>query len=79
MALWGVLWGSCNKRDGKIEYLIYDDGVPTLFPTRRKAREWIIVHYGYIRDRADLRAEPHGWRMPIAVKVNVVMRDGGVR
>ncbi len=44
-----------------------------LFRTRAECRAWIDEHYGYIRTRADLRAEPHGWRMPRAVKVRVVL------
>ena len=27
--------------------------------------------YGYIREREDLRKEPHGWKMPIAIKMDV--------
>lgn len=74
MALWGVLWRSCNKLNGCDERLIYRVGAPVLFPSRQKARRWIDVQYGYLRERPDLRAEPYGWKMPIAVKVDVVRR-----
>jgi hypothetical protein len=29
--------------------------------------------YGFIADRADLRAEPHGWRMPLPIKLIVAV------
>lgn len=40
-----------------------------LFRTRSEAREWIEKEYGYLRTRPDLQAEPHGWKMPIPVRV----------
>ena len=45
--------------------------------TRREAREWIKKHYGYISERPDLQIEPHGWKMPVPVKVRVVLVDQG--
>lgn len=75
MALWAALWRSQNRLDGVSEHVLYDDGLPKLFRTKREAQAWINTHYGYIRTRLDLRGEPHGWRMPRAVKVNV-MRGG---
>lgn len=69
---WGVLWRSENKLDGgKREYLMWQKGQPLLFRTRREARQYINDSYGYIRDRIDLQEEPHGWKMPKAVKVKV--------
>lgn len=80
MLLWGAFWQSRNAQEGHIKHPLYRDGVPALFRTRREAREWIESRYGYIRNRPDLRAEPHGWRMPIPVKAGIVWeRDGGVR
>jgi len=70
---WGLKWRSVNKLDGVTEHLIYRNYVPAIFSTRRDAREWAIERYGYIRYRQDLRNEPYGWRMPIAVKVSVAM------
>lgn len=46
---------------------------PVLFRTRREAQLFIAKEYGYLRHRPDLRAEPHGWRMPKAVKVEVTL------
>lgn len=66
---WGLLWRSHSKLEGTTEFLIYQDLMPALFLTRKEAREFADEHYGYIRTRADLRAEPHGWKMPIPVRV----------
>ena len=71
--VWGVLWRSRNKLDGAREHLVRRDCVPALFRTRREAREFIDREYGYIRKRQDLRAEPHGWKVPVAVKVTVTV------
>lgn len=68
---WAGLWRSENRRDGKTEHLLYRDCLPCLFRTRREAREYIEQRYGYIRGREDLKTEPHGWRVPVAVKVRV--------
>lgn len=69
--MYGALWRSKNKRDGESRHLIMVDCLPVLFTTRRAAAQWIKKNYGYIATRRDLRAEPHGWRVPIAVKVQV--------
>jgi hypothetical protein len=71
--LWGVMWRYKNKLDGKMEYLVYNAGRPVLFSTRKEAREYIDEKYGYIRQRPDLKSEPHGWKMPIPVPVDVVV------
>lgn len=72
---WAVKWRSYTRRDGKDEHLMWAHGTtPLLFKTRKEARNWISTHYGYIRRRADLRAEPHGWKMPVVVKVRVSWR-----
>ena len=44
-----------------------------LFNTRQEARDFIKAQYGYIAERPDLRAAPHYWRMPVAVKVTVTV------
>ena len=67
--IWGVLWHSKNRLDGLQEYLIHKDSVPALFKTRTQARAFIAENYGHIVHRKDLRQEPHGWRMPRAIKV----------
>lgn len=67
--LWAGQWYSRNRLDGVTRYLLYDNCLPVLFRTRREIREYIEKRYGYIKDRKDLRVEPHGWRLPRAVKV----------
>jgi hypothetical protein len=57
--------------------LLRENFVPVIFPTRREAREWIKAKYGYIAERPDLRAEPHGWRVPTAVRVDVLAKQNG--
>jgi hypothetical protein len=42
-----------------------------LFRTRRECRAYIKVRYGYMWTRPDLRAEPFGWFLPRAVRVEV--------
>ena len=68
---WGVLWRSESRLDGKREYVKWYHSDPLLFYTRAQAREWIAEHYGYLRTRADLKAEPYGWKMPKVVRVAV--------
>ena len=57
--------------DGLSEHLIWDGGIPALFRDRKSAKAFIKSKYGYIMRRPDLRAEPHGWRLPMAVRVVV--------
>jgi hypothetical protein len=70
---WGVLWHAENRLDGITEYLCRneDTHLPALFLTRAEAREYISQRYGYIKARPDLRAEPHGWSIPRAVRVEI--------
>ena len=77
MSIWAAQWRSKNNLDGVTEYIIYDTmtRLPALFKTRQQARDYITKNYGYIRDREDLRVEPHGWRVPRAVKVSVVRAE----
>lgn len=72
---WAVLWRSVNRLDGVTEDWCWENGSPLLFKTRREARAYIKHEYGYIATRPDLRAEPHGWRVPRALKVRVVFRE----
>ena len=82
---WGILWRSKNRLDGKRENLegaAWRTAPPELrgctgsmmFCTRHACREFIEKHWGYIRDREDLRAEPFGWKMPKAVKISVQVK-----
>lgn len=70
--LWAAEWHSNNQLDGETRHIIYGNLLPALFRTRRKCREFINDEYGFISERPDLRGEPHGWRKPQAVKVEVV-------
>ena len=71
MSLWAGKWRSQNVLDGKREHILCERGFPTLFHTRREARAYINKEYGYIVTRKDLRTEPHGWRLPIAVQIKI--------
>lgn len=45
------------------------------FATRQAARAFIRDRYGYIATRPDLRAEPHGWRLPIPVRIKITVAE----
>ncbi len=71
---WGILWRQHSPLDGYREFLIGDPHTPTrrlLFSIRQAARAACEARYGYIRERNDLRAEPHGWKMPTVAKVRI--------
>jgi hypothetical protein len=72
MKAWGVRWHSRNRLDGDLRHLMWTP----LFRTRRECRAFIDDEYGYIRKRPDLRVEPHGWRVPKAVRVEVKEVEG---
>lgn len=72
---WAVRWRSVSRLDGVTEHWCWDYCKPALFMTRREARAYIKQEYGYIAERPDLRGEPHGWRMPRAVKVRVILEE----
>lgn len=72
---WGIKWRQRNRLDGRQDRLIWRAGLPLAFRTRREARDWIAANYGYIAGRRDLREEPHGWRMPLAVRVNIKVTE----
>lgn len=72
---WAAKWVAVNKRGRDRHFLRGSDCNVLLFHTRRQAREFIKEAYGYIAQREDLKAEPHGWRMPQAVKVKVVFSE----
>jgi len=71
--LWAGQWYSHNRLDGVKRHIFYENYLPVVFRTRRECREWIEERYGYIKDREDLRREPHGWRLPRAVKIELVV------
>lgn len=85
---WAIKWRSESQLSGKVERFVgcrgavnppvpvHLDGYTTaLFRTREEARGHIRQHFGYIRRRPDLRAEPHGWKMPVPVKVRVSIEE----
>ena len=74
--IWAAQWHSKNLLDGERKHIVYgDDNLPALFRTRRECRKFIKKRYGYIATRPDLKAEPHGWRMPQAIKVRVELGE----
>jgi hypothetical protein len=82
---WAVKWVSDNELDGHREHLLGAANIVKpeevggynimVFGSRRHARAYIEENYGYVRTRPDLRREPHGWKMPRAVKVAVVVME----
>jgi hypothetical protein len=70
---WAVLWRSDNALDGRNRHIRWDMGRPLLFRTRSEAREFIEENFGYIRARPDLQAEPCGWKMPVPIRVRVIL------
>ena len=62
------MWRSKNKKDGIRRHIIKSDGV---FYRKIDAAKYIEREYGYIRDWKNLRREPHGWRMPLPVRVRI--------
>lgn len=72
---WGLKWVSENKLDGRKEYIMWEHGQPLLFRTRQQARNSRDYRFGYIRNRPDLKGEPHGWRLPRPVRVEVIIRE----
>ena len=73
---WAVKWRSECLLDGKTEYLLGAKSIPPmLYKTRTDARAFIKERYAYLRKRPDLQREPHGWKMPVAVKVAVRIEE----
>lgn len=70
--LWAAQWYSKNRLDGETRHIIYDDCLPALFRTRHECREYIKEKYGYIKSRQDLHQEPHGWRVPRPIIIQVI-------
>jgi hypothetical protein len=49
--------------------------VPAFFRTRNAARDWRDRHFGYLRDRSDLKKYPHNWRLPRVVRVDITVTE----
>ena len=73
--LWAGEWHTKNCLDGDRRHILNENCLPVLFRTRSKCRAYLKDKYGYITKRQDLRDEPHGWRMPQAVKVRIVKEN----
>lgn len=73
---WGVQWRSKNLTCGEVKHFMRDpnNGDVVLFATRKESEAYIHDRYKYMANRKDLRREPHGWRMPVAVKVKVTVK-----
>jgi len=73
---WAIKWRSDNRLDGKRENFIFQPhNTPLIFKSRDDARTHIRANFGYISKRRDLRIEPHGWLVPIPVKVRVIVEE----
>lgn len=68
---WCLRWNSESNLDGISRHFIFEKRLPALFRTREEARRYATEHWGYIKKRPDLRAEPHGWRMPTPIRVMI--------
>ena len=80
---WAILWRNHAQTDGSPVFMgrhfsgaskcpDYLSGYAKLaFGTRAQARAFIAEKFSYIRSRPDIQRPPHGWKMPVAVKVNV--------
>lgn len=66
--MYAIFWHSKNFLHGEKISLIYNNGIPLIFRTRKEAREYADKNYGYIKVRKDLREAPFGFRMPKIVK-----------
>ena len=78
---WALLWRSHNALNGKSEYVLGEgpEKPVLLFQSRQDARDAIEMKFGYIRQRPDLQREPHGWRMPLPVRVKVLVEIAEVK
>lgn len=68
---WALLSDTTTRLDGRTRHLIFKNCLPVLFLTRREARAFASEYYGYIKQRPDLRREPHCVRMPKPVRVRI--------
>lgn len=73
---WAIKWRSSNRLDGDSQHIMCGHaGLPIVFRTKREAQTYIRRQYGYIARRPDLKAEPHGWKMPIPVRVEICVKE----
>ncbi|MFH2141393.1 MAG: hypothetical protein ABIJ97_03145 [Bacteroidota bacterium] len=69
---WCTLNRSKNKLDGYREHIEMESCKPVLFHTKKEALKHIKENYQEYK-RNDLRAEPHGWLMPIPIKIKLTI------
>lgn len=73
---WAIKWFSDSSLDGPLQHFIGNGSKSIwIFNSRKNARDHIKERYGYIANRPDLRAQPHGWKMPCAVRVTVTVSE----
>lgn len=73
---WAIQHRSRNSVDGETTWLegCTDEQTRTLlFATKAAASTYIAKEHGYIARRPDLLAEPHGWTVPVPVRVTVTV------
>lgn len=68
---WAIQRCSNGRLDGKTDWIMR--GRRGIFNTRTEARAYLNKHHGWMRRRLDLRAKPHGWKMPRVVRVTVTI------
>ena len=73
--VWALKWISDSKLDGHIERFMGKPMGWKVFRTRAEARAYRDETYGYIKNRPDLKAEPHGWKLPRVVKVVLSIQE----
>lgn len=61
MLFWGGFWNP--------------QGQKFLFRTKRECKAHIDRYWGYIKARKDLREYPHGWLLPVPVRVNITAKE----
>jgi hypothetical protein len=71
---WAILWQSSTNLMG-IDAISCGTSQTNImiFHTRHEARKEIWIRFGYIKDRPDLKSEPHGWKMPKPVRIKLTV------
>jgi len=46
-----------------------------VYKTRAEARRHIRLHHGYMKKGSYLRTNPHGWKMPVAVRCRITVEE----
>jgi len=72
---WGIKWVSDDYLDGHTEHFMGNPAGWFVFRTRAEARAYRDEHYGYFRDRLDLKVHPFGWKLLRVVKVVLSIQE----